>query len=117
MILRAKCGNNGLLQNEQIQKIGKVIKGKKYSREGILIETSKVCFHFGYDMMDVFYFENDTLIYSELSYKTPGYLLEIYKNLALMEKVNQEILISKITCEYVFIELGFGDWYPSPKND
>ena len=110
MILKARCGNNGLLEDSQIQEIGKVVKGKKYNREGVLIETSKVCFHYGYDMMDVFYFENDKFTYSDLSDKTPSYLLEIYKNLAMMEKVNQEILISKITCEYVFIELGFGDW-------
>ncbi len=107
MILKAKCGVNGILDNSKIKEIGFIEKSKRISEEGNYLEINKVCFHFGIEATDIFYFEHDQLVYSDISNQTPFYLNELYKKLLLIDKINQKTLIEKVTCHYVLVEMGF----------
>ncbi len=107
MNIYAKSGIHVLLFEGKIKMIGSITEHRKLDKQGKLMTIQKMEFHCGTAYADVFYFENDHLVYSDISLQTAGFIIAIYKHLISNEKISSHQFIEGFLAEYVFIEMGF----------
>ena len=76
--------------------IGYITDKKRYTRRGGCIVPREVCFHYGTEHSDFFYFENMTMVYQAITIKTPEYLTDVYAACARKRIITSEEFIEKI---------------------
>lgn len=107
MVIYAKSGNHGLLFNGKIKVIGSIIDGKRFDLKGQIVCYQKVILNYGTEFTDIFYFDNNRLVYSDISFQAENYISETYKSLILKGKVSLNDFLEGLLEVYVFKEMGF----------
>lgn len=107
MNIYAKSGNHALLYEGEIELIGSITEIKRFDKTSEFINVKKVELHYGAKYIDVFYFENDNLVYWDISYKSFDYINELYHNLIKIESNSIDLFLEKLLSKYVFTEMGF----------
>ncbi len=107
MEIYARSGNHALLFEGKIKVIGSVAEGNRFDLQGTVVCFLKVTLNYGTDHADIFYFENDKLVYSEITFKTEDYISETYQRLISKGKISSEEFLTGLIDVYVFTEMGF----------
>jgi hypothetical protein len=105
--IEALSGNHALLKNNKVPIIGYITDRKRFSFGGGCIIPREVCFHYGTQHPDFFYFENMELVYMAVSIKTPEYLTDVYSKCARKKKITPDEFIKRIVEIYVLTKMGF----------
>jgi hypothetical protein len=107
MDIKAISGNHALLQNNEVPIVGYLTDRKRYTKQGGCIVPRVVCFNYGTEYSDLFFFENMTLVYQAISIQTPEYLTEVYAAAAKKKGITPEEFVDMVLEVYVIKELGF----------
>lgn len=95
-----------LLKDNKVPIIGFITDRKRFTPGGGCCIPREVCFHYGTEHPDFFYFENMVLVFMSVSIKTPEYLTDIYSECA-REGVSPDEFIERVVGAYVMTEMGF----------
>ncbi len=97
-----------LLDNSRPKLIGKTYHGKRYLSDGSVSLQDVVEFNFGdFRIADLFFFENDQLIFHSISLYTEAFITNYYNELLEQKKISPQSLISLVTQKYTLHEMGF----------
>lgn len=102
----AQTGEFVLLENGQPKLIGFVKDGQHYVSSGCIIPL-KIVLHFGTKNFDRFYFENNTLVYNDVSPLREDFIREKYLELAKQKQLSPEEFIKEAVDCYTIKKLGF----------
>lgn len=105
--IKATSGIHSLLKDNKVPIIGYITDKKRYTKEGGCIVPIEVCFHYGTEYSDFFYFENMTLVYQAVTIKTPEYLTDIYSICSKKKNISPSEFIEKVVEAFVLTEMGF----------
>lgn len=109
-LLYATAENHTLLYNGKAKLIGQTYNAKQYLSDGSVSLLQVVEFNYGDPKIrDLFFFENDQIVFHSISLHTEAYLTDRYSEMLQVGKVAPEQFISKITGLYTFKRLGFMD--------
>lgn len=95
-----------LLDSGTPKLIGFVKDGQHYVTSGCIIPL-KIVFHFGTKNFDRFYFENNTLVYNDVSPLREDFIREKYSELAKRKEITPEEFLKEIVECYTMKKLGF----------
>jgi hypothetical protein len=104
--IKAVSGHHSLLKDGKVPIIGYWTDKKRYTGGGCVI-PKEVCFHFGSEYSDFFYFEDGTMIYQAITIKTPEYITDVYTKAAKKKTLSPDEFIEMVLDAYVMKELGF----------
>lgn len=107
MDIYAKSGNHVLLFQGKIKVIGSVTNGSRLDLQGNVVCFQKMVLNYGTEFMDIFYFENNRLVYSDVSFQFEDYISETYQSLILKGAVAIKDFLDGLLGVYVFKEMGF----------
>ena len=107
MILYAVSGNHVLLHKDEVKVIGSITEINRFDIIGELKKVKKVELNYGTMYTDVFYFENDNLVYWDISYKSYDYINDLYHKLIKMNNKSSNLFLEELLSQYVFTEMGF----------
>jgi hypothetical protein len=107
MDIYAKSGNHVLLFQGKIKLIGSLTNGKRFDLKGQVVCFKKVILNYGTEFTDIFYFENDVLIYSDISFEVDDYISETYQQLISNRNITVNHFLDGLLGVYVFKEMGF----------
>ncbi|MCW3083516.1 MAG: hypothetical protein JWP12_882 [Bacteroidetes bacterium] len=105
----ARSGNHALLEGGRVPTIGYEVGRLRYTGDGCIV-LIEICFHYGTDRRDLFFFEEKKLTYQSVSIRTAEweYITDVYSECARMrKKITPEEFIEMVCEEYVFTQLGF----------
>lgn len=105
--IKAITGKHNLSKSNKPQVIGYITDKKRFTRGGGCIVPREVCFHFGTEYLDFFYFENMTMVYQAVSIKTPEYITDVYSECARRKNITPEGFIERVTETYIMAGEGF----------
>ncbi len=106
----AVAGNHCLLQNNKPKLIGRTYHSKSYLSDDSLILQDVVEFHYGNkNITDLFFFEDNLLVYSSISLHTEAFMLDCYKELTKDKKVSPMAFISIVNERYILTKMGLLD--------
>lgn len=107
MNIYAISGNHVLLYEGEIKLIGSITETKRFDKKREFLNVKKVELHYGTIYTDVFYFENDDLVYWEISYKSFDYVNDLYHELIKKGNNSINLFLEELLSRYVFTEMGF----------
>ena len=107
MVIYAKSGNHVLLFNGKIKVIGSVMGCNRFNLQGQVVCCQKVILNYGTEFTDTFYFENNKLVYSVVSFQVEDYISETYQSLIKKGAVSLNDFLDGVLGVYVFKEMGF----------
>ncbi len=81
--------------------IGYITDKKRYTRRGGCIVPREVCFHYGTEHSDFFYFEDMSMVYQAVTIKTPEYLTDAYSECTRMKAISPEEFIERVINAFV----------------
>jgi len=105
--IKAVSGNYALLHNNEVPIIGHLTDRKRYTKRGGCIVPRVVCFHYGTEYSDYFYFEDMSIAYQAISIKTPEYLNDVYAEAVKKKLLRPEEFVDMVVEVYVLKEMGF----------
>lgn len=76
--------------------IGYITDKRRFTRRGGCIIPREVCFHYGTEHSDFFYFEDMTMVYQTVTIKTPEYLTDVYAACARKRLITPDEFIEKV---------------------
>jgi hypothetical protein len=105
----AISGANSLLEGGKIPLIGYYVGRLRYLQNGNCCVPIEVCFHFGREKKDLFFFENQRMVFQSVTVNTIEwqYMGEIYSKCAQIKEISPQVFIDNVVCAYVVKELGF----------
>lgn len=103
--IRATSGIHSLLKDNTVPVIGYITDKKRYTKDRGCIVPREVCFHYGTEYSDFFYFENMTLVYQAISIETPEYITDVYAECAQKKNTSPSEFIERVVEKYVFTEM------------
>lgn len=104
--ISATIGNHSLLIDNKVPVIGYITDKKRYTKEGGCIVPREVCFHYGTEHQDFFYFINGSLEFQSVTIATPEYITNVYSECAMMKEIGPQEFIEKVLETYVLTEMG-----------
>lgn len=99
--IKAITGKPALSKNSKAPVIGYITDKRRFTRGGGCIVPREVCFHFGTEHSDFFYFENMTMVYQVVSIKTPEYITDVYSECARKKNISLDDFLEKVLGAYV----------------
>ena len=98
-----------LLDNSLPKLIGRTYHSKCNLRDGSVALQDVVEFNYGDKIPDLFFFEDDLLVYSSISLNTEAFMLDCYQELIKDKKCSSMDYISLITEKYTLTMMGLLD--------
>lgn len=97
-----------LLQRGVVKNIGFIIHTKSYDPNKETISLHKtVYFHYGTRHYDTFTFTNNRLTSHAISFHSPSYLSDVYRECADTRDMSLRNFLNKVVDSYTMKELGF----------
>ena len=82
----------------------------RYTAGGGIVVPAEICFHYGTDHSDFFFFENGTMVYQVSRIETPEFITDVYSECAMMNSISPEDFIKTVVKCYVMTELKKKNW-------